>query len=322
MRPGTVIIFVLLSLLPALSYANSASNGGASVSVRPTSSVKGDSVLLRDLAELNGFAPEEAERVGRIYLAKAPAPGETRRFPGRFLQKMLAVNKVAAKMSIPEQIEVRRDAHRVSLDDISSLYKEEVCRRTGSSADQVSLDGLNLKEELSIPEGEVDLKIDFNPTESFRGLTVGRLLVSVNDKPVRSLQVSATVERRGRAVVPVRLVAKGEVLRAEDLSYDEIPLSKAPVNLVTEMDDVVGQVALKPLSSGQPLTTSQVEAPLLVHRGDMVTLVIDSRGMRIETPGVAVQSGRKQELIKVVNTSSNKTLIGQVVAVGEVKVPF
>jgi flagellar basal body P-ring formation protein FlgA len=50
----------------------------------------------------------------------------------------------------------------------------------------------------------------------------------------------------------------------------------------------------------------------VMRRGSAVTLVYESAGIRVETPGRAVEPGRVGDRIRVENADSGKVIAGQI----------
>jgi len=65
---------------------------------------------------------------------------------------------------------------------------------------------------------------------------------------------------------------------------------------------------------------SEGEENYLIKRGDTVNLVVEEGNLRIVTRGRALKSGRKGEIIEVLNISSFKKIKGEIIAPFTVKV--
>jgi flagella basal body P-ring formation protein FlgA len=65
-----------------------------------------------------------------------------------------------------------------------------------------------------------------------------------------------------------------------------------------------------------------LELPPLVHRGERVKLVAKNEILKVSTLGIAKSQGGKGERVKVVNISSQKTVVGVVTDASTVEVTF
>jgi len=68
------------------------------------------------------------------------------------------------------------------------------------------------------------------------------------------------------------------------------------------------------------LNFSEGEENYLVKKGDMVNLVVEEANLRVVMRGRALESGKKGEMIQVLNISSFKKVKGEIVAPFTVKV--
>ena len=65
-----------------------------------------------------------------------------------------------------------------------------------------------------------------------------------------------------------------------------------------------------------------VERPPAVNRGDMVTILAESGGLRVTVPGRTLEKGHLGESIRVQNVMSQKKIYARVVNSNIVKVDF
>lgn len=113
------------------------------------------------------------------------------------------------------------------------------------------------------------------------------------------------------AEVPVlaRNVQRGELLTAADFQLEE--RAAAPPAL-PRPDEILGKETLRPLVAGTVVQARDVTTPRLVKRGEPVTLRIRSAGLLIATPGRALADGRRGDTVRVLATSTKRTLEGRV----------
>jgi flagella basal body P-ring formation protein FlgA len=139
---------------------------------------------------------------------------------------------------------------------------------------------------------------------------------------VASVPVRARLEARGPVVVTQRPVARGAMLQAEDLTVEERDLGGSAANVVTAPEAVIGMQARVPLAAGTPLTFQALESPLLVRRGDVVTVVVETPGMRLSVAGEAQEQGAAGDPVRVLNRKSQQELSGRVIDRGVVLVQY
>jgi flagella basal body P-ring formation protein FlgA len=115
----------------------------------------------------------------------------------------------------------------------------------------------------------------------------------------RRIPIQADVAALPRAVVAARPIAKGDVVRDEDIEFRPLNADEhGPERLLT-MDNVIGREATRGLTPGQPITAADVQMPRLVHRGDKVTVRSLAAGISITTSGRASGDGGLGDSISI-----------------------
>jgi len=124
----------------------------------------------------------------------------------------------------------------------------------------------------------------------------------------------------GMADAPVlnRTVERGEILAPGDFTTEPLPIAQARGAL--NPGDASGREAVRGLRSGAVVRTSDVRAPRLVRRGEPVTIQVRSGGLTISTLGRALGDGSKGDLVRVVASTTNRTLDAEVEGSSAVRV--
>jgi flagella basal body P-ring formation protein FlgA len=118
------------------------------------------------------------------------------------------------------------------------------------------------------------------------------------------------------AVVTVRPVARGGVITAADVELQMVePSAKASGSrgIVDSVERIIGREARQAIQVGEVVFADQVKAPLLVKRGDLVTVASQGGGIRVSTSAKALQDGASGELIQVESLNSKERFDARVV---------
>lgn len=106
------------------------------------------------------------------------------------------------------------------------------------------------------------------------------------------------------------------------MKLQQMNISKAPANLVTDLQDAVGKRLKQNIKPGETIRHNMLSIPPLVHKGDKVKLVARSGALRIVTLGIAKSSGGLGDQIRIENSTSKKTVVGRVKSGSTVQVIF
>jgi flagella basal body P-ring formation protein FlgA len=130
-----------------------------------------------------------------------------------------------------------------------------------------------------------------------------------------ALRVTGTLVETGEAVVPLRAIAPGEVLKASDVMIERRPKTDA-----IAIEDVVGFAAKRALKAGQVIRAADVIKPELVGRNETVTIIFEAPGMLLSIRGTALEAGARGDVINVLNVQSKRTIQATVTGRGRVTV--
>ena len=167
-----------------------------------------------------------------------------------------------------------------------------------------------LDKRLKLSRCDNDLLVNWSPGSK----QIGRTTVNVActaPKPWR-IFVRATVEKDVLAWVLNKSVRKGEVLSRQLVSQQSIMLGNSALLAqpngapISEIEPWIGQVFARAVQAGRVLTDQSLQLPMLVTKGESVSITYQSAQLAIKTKGVALESGSLEQKISVKNTESNK----------------
>jgi flagella basal body P-ring formation protein FlgA len=121
-------------------------------------------------------------------------------------------------------------------------------------------------------------------------------------------------------VVAKRAITTGHIIRSSDVQLQPAPQNFLTGNAATRLEDVVGKQAARTLAAGHPIDQRAVRAPVLVRRGEPVTVSVQVANVRVTTSGRAMADGSQGDLIEVQSLNTRERYLAQVIGVHEVAV--
>lgn len=115
---------------------------------------------------------------------------------------------------------------------------------------------------------------------------------------------------------------KNHLLQPADLQPKTLEVSRLIRDFTTNPADLLGRKTVRRIRIGQLLEPSQLQAALLVHKGDLVLIRAGSDGFAATMQGEALEEGSKGDGIKVRNSSSGRIIQGWIVETGVVETRF
>ena len=181
---------------------------------------------------------------------------------------------------------------------------------------------LDPTEPISVPSGILELQVLATGSEDGLGRRAFSVTVAVSGKAWKTIQVLADVSAMIDAIVPTRLLKTEELIDEADIKTTRIRIHQWNHPFLTDRDEVIGKSAARPLPPDTPLRPVFVKFPLVVKKGDRVTIEARRRGLSIQAYGITKSSGQVGQTITVANLDSGRELRAKVVAPSLVQVDF
>jgi flagella basal body P-ring formation protein FlgA len=269
--------------------------------------VSGASVTLGDLFDDAGGA-------AAAVVADAPAPGATLDISVSRISLAARRNGLAWRNTTSlTHVSVARSGVPVPEAEVSAAIAAAIAAQTPSilSTAKLQIDyaggiaGVQVGDTAE-PSVRVE-QLAFNP----RNGNFDALLRAPANDP------SAVLRRiAGRAYpvtdVPVlaRDVTPGDTVRTQDIQWIKLPSDRVSNNIVTTEAGLVGMTPRYPVRMGEPLRTTDMQAPVVVVKGATVDMNYISGALTLLARGRALQSGAVGDTIDIVNPRSNRTVQG------------
>ena len=122
-----------------------------------------------------------------------------------------------------------------------------------------------------------------------------------------------------RGVVPAHDIARGDTIGESDLTYATVDGAALMSGVPTKMDEVKGMQARRVLNAGQPFRGDDVRRPIVVTKGETVTMQFSVPGVELSAMGRAMSEGGIGDTVTVQNPASYRMISATVIAPGTVR---
>jgi flagella basal body P-ring formation protein FlgA len=133
------------------------------------------------------------------------------------------------------------------------------------------------------------------------------------------LRASSAFAATVRVVVPAHAIARGEVIGENDLTYATVDGDALMSGVPTKMDEVKGLQTRRVLAAGQPFRGEDLRRPIVVTKGQTVTMQFSAPGVELNAVGRAMSEGGIGDTVTVQNPVSYRMVSATVVAPGTVR---
>ncbi len=311
--------------------------GGAEVVLRADAVLSGSIVRLGDVADVTSAVAGEAAELAAIPLLPAPAPGTQVFLSVTQLRDMLAANAVAvgaldirgaATVAITTPAINAPPRHNGIEIASERPEREEVQTQVAAAIvqylhEKTGHDLWNVK--VGVEPKLVDLYWRAGSQVIVSGGQapwIGRQRFNVaaaDAKSAGALKTFVTVERIEMAVTALRPIAAGDFVRATDVALR--PYAGRLSDLAARsLEEVIGKEAQHAIRPDAILLTSHVRAPLLVKRGERVSVQARAGGIVVRTYGTVQQDGSLGDLVQVQTLEGRERYAARVSGVRELEV--
>lgn len=121
-----------------------------------------------------------------------------------------------------------------------------------------------------------------------------------------------------RVVVPARDIPRGQTISESDLTYAEVPGNALMAGVVTNYAAAKDMEARRLLHAGEAFRSDDVRRPIVVTKGQTVTMLFSAPGVELTAMGRAMGEGGIGDTVMVQNPASFRMINGMITAPGTV----
>jgi flagella basal body P-ring formation protein FlgA len=329
--PGSVFS---ASMLAGLAFAAAAAPAGTidaqetaipvHVRLKSVALVHEREVSLRDVAEVAGGDAEAAERLGSVYLGRAPRLGYTEQLSREEIRRL-----VRARLGESDEPIVWEGGRTVRIETAALRYDgrriveaaaEHVRRALPTDRyERVEIQPSEAAPAVYLPAGDVSLRArDVPASRLARSRVAVWVDLSLDGEFYRSVIVPLKLELFGTALVARKSLPRGHVATPEDFEPRQLDLASLPAEAIA-LGSPLGRRLSRPLAAGDALLETSLEERLAVGAGDVVTLRLSNGAVQIESQALALSAGAVGQVVKVRPGAGDAEVLAEVLAPGVVK---
>ncbi len=281
------------------------------VHIKPQVSVDGPFVTVGDVFDGAGALPDRR-------IAPSPAPGRTLVLSAPALAE--PVHDLGLDPAVAaSEVAVTRTGTTIGTAAIEDAVRDALQAQAGG--DKLSVYLSNQRLEMVAPtRWSGALNVDNVNYDDRSGRFTATVSVPGADAAAQGVEVTGRADRIVSIPVLSRPIAAGEIIGQADLSTQDAPAARVASNVVRDAAGLIGQAARRPLAPDHPLRLSDIQKPIVVQKGSLVSMVVEAPGLVLTAIGRALQDGGQGDAIQLTNPQTKRTLQGIVTGPGAVKV--
>jgi flagella basal body P-ring formation protein FlgA len=302
------VALVIMVVSMALFLANI--NEAMSAELVRDVTITGEAITLGDIFN-------NVENNADFVLAPAPRPNETLIWDAKTLRRIVQSFDLNKRLSATDQVKIRRLATFISREDLENAIATALADEGVSGP--VALDFVGGEPEIILPYNETAI---LKVKEASYNASRETFSAHVSVGEASSHHFTGIVH--GLVDIPV---LKTPVMRGDIISKNMITTMQVREDSLTDAtllsaEDLAGMTPRRVLRANTPIIMSELNRPVMVKRGDLVTMELNSGPIRVTAIAKAMENGTKGDIIRLVNMDSNRTLEAEVTGQRAAKVYF
>lgn len=291
---SALVIVALAALIGIVAPAVAAT-------LRPTATVESNVIRLGDLFADAG--PHAADVV-----APAPPAGSRTIFDADWLAATAREHQLDWQPASPfDRASVERATRSIAADAIAQRLLNEIGTRQSIDGAEIRLDNPGLR--LQVPaESSGAIAVESLSVDPRSGRFTAMIAAPAGNADADRERVTGRLIRMVELPVLARPVAPGDVIAAQDIENLRLRAERVGADTITDRRELIGKTPRRALRAHEPLHAADVQAPIIVRKGDLVTIVLETPSLRLTTQGKALEDGAMGAAIRIANTKSNRVI--------------
>ncbi|MGD9240848.1 MAG: flagellar basal body P-ring formation chaperone FlgA [Desulfobacterales bacterium] len=295
------------------------------IRVKDQVEIENGEVLLGQIASIESSNTQLVEQLKDIVIGRAPLPGRTRQYDQQHLKRRLKqhhINLAGVHLEGPRHVKISRSCVEIDKHKIEKIVSDFITQNIPQENKTVRIKEIKVSERVVLSKGRIAYKVVAPRMRQLMGTSSIAVDFSVNGHFEKKVWVTATVEVWGPVVVTRKPLGRYKPITEDDIMLQTMDLTQLSSNVVTDPEAVLGKRTKRVIGAQTPLRADSIELPPLVKRGDLVVIIVESKGLKITTRGLVKKKGRLGDRIPVVNVDSKKVLYARVIDSNTVQVDF
>ena len=208
---------------------------------------------------------------------------------------------------------IKQGHQSISEARLRECFMKYLRRHTGKELSDIIVSKFKVNRNRTVPKGKVSVRLFRKGNKGLAGYVRLNAVISVNGIKKNNVQLLAWVDVFESVVCTSRDLKRKEIIKKGDVYLARRNISHMPPNTISELSKAVGLMVKHTVKADTCLKAWMLEKPSIVERGDMVTILAESGGLKVTAPGRVLEKGYLGDLIKVQNAMSKRKVYAKVI---------
>jgi flagella basal body P-ring formation protein FlgA len=315
------LLFLCFVFLPALGLTTDMS---ASVNIIENPSVAGKYIFLGDISIIESPDANIKEKLQKANICPSAEPGSSVTLNIGYIKSRIKQQGIQAESVMwigSDQATIQTKSTIVSAKEIQFLAESYITGLAGKNAKKITIQSSNDIKPVILPYGKMNTKTELVSPSMVNDNLLIRFTFSIDDKEYEKRIIPFKTEIIRDVIVPSRDINLHKIIGADDLTSvsKNVGLSN---KVFFDKNELLGKRTKRLITKETLITSDMIEQPPIIKQGDLITIMLESSSFRITAQGRAMENGINGQIIKVINTSSMREVLGQIIDEKTVKISF
>ncbi|MEA1968654.1 MAG: flagellar basal body P-ring formation chaperone FlgA [Thermodesulfobacteriota bacterium] len=292
------------------------------IEVMESASVNTRKLYLNDIADIEapGFLKQ---RIGRIDVGFAPGLGKVKVYKGERLKARIESESLISgdlSVLVPDRVYIKRASQEIPRQQFKNIFMDYIKERVNKKEFHVR--DFDVRNSGIYQKGDVSLFLLSGRSRDIKGRLTLYVNVRIDGEKCDRVSVSGWVDVFDDVVCASKTLKRGSVISPSDLYVEKMNISNMRGQYVSCLEDAMGMALKTSVKHGRSLRFDMLEDPPIVHRGEMVKLIVSTGNLSIIASGIAREDGKLNEQICVKNIRSGRIVHCVVTGQSKVKVMY
>ncbi len=306
------------------------SSVGVVINFHTKCKIESKTVTIGDIATVTCDDPELCEKIKSIYVATLSSPGSALTISADQVADILknnlpniGVSLHQVKGTVPVEFVVTRVRGSKAKGYYEKIYREYVFSHMPWSKEDVTISDVKISSTSIDPDkNKITYTVAADSSLPFLGNTPLSIILFRENKRIGSVRVVGKVNVFKKVARAAHNIKSHEVFSMDDIRFVRENIADLSHDVITDAKDILGKEAVHSFRVNEIIRKRDIAEPLLVQKGDIVTILIAAPGLVITSKGQALEGGRLGQMMKVKNIATKRIVIGMVKGRKTVQVAF
>jgi len=205
---------------------------------------------------------------------------------------------------------------------LREVYIQYLCRRLGKERADVAVSKFKVSGNRPVASGKISMQLFQKNSVKLEGYVKLVAVISVDGVVRNKVKLSGWVDVFESIVCAARNLKRKEIIEADDVYLARRNISHVSANYLTDIGKVTGLTAKHSIKADKSIKAGMLEKTPVVNKGDLVTILAESSGLRVTVPGKVLMKGFAGEFVEVQNLMSKRKIYAKIVNPSTVMVDF